>query len=71
MLAGIEGTLSRGVRCFDLRRRRYLGLIKAYLQHVLIAAAMNLVRVAHWLAAEPLAQARPSAFARLHQAAVA
>jgi len=64
--AGIEGTLSQGVRGFDLRRTRYIGLAKTHLQHILIATAMNLMRVAHWLVEEPLAQARPSAFVRLH-----
>ena len=47
--AGIEGTLSQGVRAFDLRRSRYIGLAKAHLQHVLSAVAMNLVRVVDWL----------------------
>lgn len=69
--AGIEGTLSQGVRGFDLRRTRYIGLAKTHLQHILIAGAMNLMRVADWLAEEPLAQAHPSAFVRLHRAAVA
>jgi transposase len=47
--AGIEGTLSQGVRAFDLRRSRYLGLAKTHLQHILIATAINLVRVVAWL----------------------
>ena len=64
--AGIEGTLSYGVRMFDLRRARYLGLAKTHLQHLLMAAAMNLIRVVRWLAGVPVAQARPSAFARLY-----
>ena len=46
--AGIEGTLSHGVRCFDLRRTRYIGLAKTHLQRLLIAAEMNLMRVAGW-----------------------
>ena len=33
--AGVEGTLSQGVRAFGLRRCRYLGLAKAHLQHVI------------------------------------
>jgi transposase len=65
--AGIEGTLSQGVRAFDLRRTRYVGMAKTHLQHLLIAAGMNLVRVVRWLAEEPLAQVRPSAFVRLHR----
>jgi transposase len=47
--AGIEGTLSQGVRAFGLRRSRYIGLAKTHLQHVLIAVAINLKRVMAWL----------------------
>ncbi len=47
--AGIEGTISQGTRAFNLRRSRYLGLAKTHLQHLAIAAAMNLTRIAHWL----------------------
>jgi transposase len=47
--AGIEGTLSQGVRAFDLRRSRYIGLAKTHLQHILIAVAINLRRVMAWL----------------------
>ena len=69
--AGIEGTLSQGVRSFDLRRSRYVGAAKTHLQHVLIGTAINLVRVGHWLADEPRAKTRQSAFVRLHRAAPA
>jgi transposase len=48
--AGIEGTMSQGVRAFGLRRARYFGKAKTHLQHVLIAAAINLVRLAAWFA---------------------
>jgi transposase len=47
--AGIEGTISQGTRAFDLRRTRYIGLVKTHLQHLATAAAINLTRVAHWL----------------------
>ena len=63
--AGIEGTLSQAVRTMHLRRARYIGLAKVHLQHVLTAAALNLVRVAAWLAGTPLARTRQSAFVRL------
>ena len=63
--AGIEGTLSEGVRGFGLRRCRYIGLAKAHLQHVITAAAMNLSRLAAWLAEVPAAKTRVSRFARL------
>ena len=45
---GVEGTLSQGVRAFGLRCARYRGIAKTHLQHVLTAAAMNLVRLAAW-----------------------
>src|SRR5215471_18865837 len=32
--AGVEGTLSQGVRAFGLRRTRYGGLAKTHVQHV-------------------------------------
>ena len=37
--AGIEGTLSQGIRALELLRTRYIGLAKTRLQHVLTAAA--------------------------------
>src|SRR4030095_3751284 len=48
--AGIEGTISQGVRAFDLRRSRYMGISKTRLQHLATAAAINLKRVSDWLA---------------------
>ncbi len=46
--AGIEGTLSLGVRTHGLRRARYLGQAKTHLQNLLIAVALNLSRLADW-----------------------
>ena len=63
--AGIEGTLSQGVRAFGLRRSRYLGLAKTHLQHVATAAAINLERLAAWFQAVPRATTRTSRFAAL------
>jgi transposase len=63
--AGIEGTVSQGVRGFGLRRCRYVGLAKAHLQHVITAAAMNLSRLAAWLMEVPRAKTRVSRFAQL------
>jgi transposase len=63
--AGVEGTLSPGVRVSDLRRARYLGLAKTPWQHLATAAAMNLLRVGAWLAEVPRAQTRKSPFRRL------
>jgi transposase len=67
--AGIEGTLSQGVRMGDLRRTRYLGLPKTRLLHLLIATALNLMRIAAWLAETPLAQTRTPPFVALGKAA--
>lgn len=64
--AGIEGTISQGTRAFELRRTRYLGLAKTHLQHLAVAAAMNLTRVVTWWqAGQPSSQAYRSPFARL------
>ena len=43
--AGVEGTLSQGVRGFGLRRCRYVGLAEAHLQHVATEAARNVGRL--------------------------
>jgi transposase len=47
--AGIEGTISQGVRAFELRRTRYRGLPKTRLQHILTVVAINVVRLVAWL----------------------
>jgi transposase len=43
--AGIEGTISGGVRSCGLRRSRYAGLARTHLGHVLTAAGINFSRV--------------------------
>ncbi|HRW67561.1 MAG TPA: transposase [Candidatus Competibacter sp.] len=63
--AGMEGTLSQGIRSFGLRRSRYRGLDKTHLQQVATAAAMNLDRLAAWFAQRPHAKTRVSRFAAL------
>ena len=62
---GIEDTISQGVRGFGMRRARYRGLVKTRLQHIATAAAINLDRLAAWLARRPLASTRTSRFAAL------
>ena len=62
---GIEGTISQGVRAFDLRVSRYLGMQKTHLQHVLIATAMNVVRLFQWHLGDTPSQPRISRFAAL------
>ncbi len=63
--AGVEGTLSQGVRRSDLRHCRYIGLAKTHLQQVATAVAVNVVRVVNFLNEVPLAPTRKSHFARL------
>jgi transposase len=67
--AGIEGTLSQGIRAFELRRAKYIGVAKTRVQHLLTAAAMNVVRVSMWLDETPRSTTRQSAFVRLYKAA--
>jgi transposase len=66
--AGIEGTLSQGVRAFGMRRSRYIGLARTGLQQVCTAAALNASRVVHWLAGTPRAKTRVTRFAALAHA---
>lgn len=63
--AGVEGAISQGVRSFDLRRSRFVGLAKTHFQHVAVAAAMNITRLADWLDGIPRARTRHSRFALL------
>lgn len=63
--AGIEGTISQGVRAFGLRRARYRGRAKTHLQEVATATAINLARIDDWRQEVPLATTRCSRFARL------
>ncbi|MEL6263617.1 MAG: IS1182 family transposase [Cyanobacteria bacterium J06626_6] len=66
--AGIEGTLSQGVRGFGMRRSRYRGLAKTHLQNVLIGAAINIDRLVNWLDGIPRAITRTSRFKALEAA---
>jgi transposase len=63
--AGIEGTVSQGVRAYGLRRARYRGLRKTHLQHVATAAAVDLARLSQWFNEVPTATTRRSRFAQL------
>jgi transposase len=67
--AGIEGTHEQAIRRCGLRRCRYIGQSKAHLQHVLTAAAINVIRLDDWWAGEPVCRTRCSRFATLEQAA--
>ncbi len=63
--AGIEGTISQGTRAFGLRRCRYRGFPKTRLQHIITAAAINLVRVWEWWTEAYTFGTRPSRFATI------
>jgi transposase len=67
--AGIEGTHEQAIRRCGLRHCRYIGLAKTHLQHVITAAAVNLVRIADWWTDTPTAKTRCSHFAALQHAA--
>ena len=66
---GIEGTISQGVRGFEMRQSRYMGQAKTHLQHVLTAIGINLVRFDNWLLGKEPVQTRRSAFVNLLGAA--
>lgn len=63
--AGIEGTLSQGVRRGSLRRARYQGLQKTHLQELAAATGINLLRTINFLNNRPIARTRTSRFANL------
>lgn len=70
--AGVEATISQGVRTKGLRQARYRGQDKVHLHHLQIAAAINLTRIESWLRAQqqgtPARRTRPlSRFARLQK----
>jgi transposase len=74
--AGIEGTLSEGVRSHGMRRSKYKGQEKTHLQMVGIAAAINLIRIDEMLRRKkldlsPRRKRAASPFARLREQAVA
>jgi transposase len=58
--AGIEGTISQGVRAFGLRQARYRGLKRTHLQELATATAINVGRIANWLSGVPIATTRRS-----------
>ena len=67
--AGVEGTLSQGVRSFGVRRSRYVGIKRTGLQEVCAVAGMNVLRVVNWLDGVPRAETRVSKFVALAPAA--
>jgi transposase len=66
--AGIEGTVSQGVRAFGLRKARYRGLKKTHLQELATATSINVSRITNWLNEIPTAATRRSRLVALAQA---
>ncbi len=56
--AGVERCISQGTRRFGLRRSRSIGLARTQLQQVVMAVAMNAVRVIAWLWNDTLGERR-------------
>jgi transposase len=63
--AGVEGTISQGVRAYGLRKTRYRGLAKTHLQNIATAAAINLDRLVAWFDDIPRGKTRRTRFAAL------
>ncbi len=66
--AGIEGTLSQGIRVCGLRQTRYIGEAKVHVSQLLVATAINILRVVAWLSGRARATTRISRFAALADA---
>lgn len=69
--AGIEGTISRGIRSTRMRRTRYIGLARVRLGHILTATGLNLLRLGEWFLETAPAKTRITPFARRMAAATA
>jgi len=65
--AGVEGTIAQATRSCGVRYARYVGEQRTHLQHLMTAAAINIVRILRWLAGEPKAATRLNALALLYQ----
>jgi transposase len=63
--AGIESTMSQGVRRIRLRYARYIGLARTHLQEIASAGAINMVRLFSWLIGERPKATRISPFLAL------
>lgn len=66
--AGIEGSLSQGVRRCGLRQSRYVGEAKTRLQEWFVATALNIARVSTFLAGEAWVERAEPPFVRLMHA---
>jgi transposase len=66
--SGVEATHEQAIRRCGLRRSRYIGLAKTHLQHLLTAAAINVVRLGEWVAGRSPRTTHRSRFAALQYA---
>ncbi|HEX9834418.1 MAG TPA: IS1182 family transposase [Mycobacterium sp.] len=69
--AGIEATIAQATKVTDIRRARYRGLPKTRLEHTIMAAALNLIRLDAWFNGETLDPRRTSHLSRLDLALAA
>jgi transposase len=69
--AGIEGTISRGIRSTRLRRTRYISLTRVRLGHILTAVGLNVLRLGEWFLETARAKTRITPFGRLMAAGAA
>jgi transposase len=69
--AGIESTIAQATKVTDIRRARYRGLPKTRLEHTIMAAALNLIRLDAWFNGETLDPRRTSHLSRLELALAA
>jgi transposase len=67
--AGVEGTMDQATNAFGGRRARYKGQAKTHFQQVMVASAINMVRVDNFLQAIPKGKAHISRFSKLKLAA--
>lgn len=65
--AGVEGTIAQATGRIGMRRCKYRGEAKTRLQHLLGAAAMNLIRIDAWQHNKRPETTRTTHLARLHQ----
>jgi len=46
--AGVESLIAQSLRVCQIRRSRYIGRARTHIQHILMAVAINLLRLASW-----------------------
>jgi transposase len=63
--SGVESTIAQAVKVTDARRARYRGLPKVRLEHNIMAAALNLIRLDAWFNGEILDPRRTTHLSRL------